>query len=59
MSREVIASLDYLNQVGPDDYRVVRRTKIFQSTAAIDEITEWAQTIGLYTINDITITAAE
>lgn len=57
--REVIARVEQLCQESPDDYRLRSRTKIFQSTATIDEIFQWAQTIAPYRINDISITEAE
>ena len=59
MSREIIARVETLDQISPDDFRVRSRTKIFQSTVSIDLIVSWANSIGNYTINDITITQAE
>lgn len=57
---KIIARIEILNQVGPDDYRTVPITKIFESTATVDEIHAWAKTHGTaFLVNDIELTQPE
>lgn len=56
---QIVARIEYLDQIGPDDCRVRPRTKVFESTATVDEIHTWANTIQRCPINDVTITVAE
>ena len=55
---QIVARVE-LDQIGPDGFRLRSRTKVFESTATIEEIHAWAQTIGNYPINEIALTAAE
>lgn len=56
---QIVARVEQLDEISPDDFRLRSRTKVFESTATIEEIHTWAQTIGNYSINEIALTAAE
>ena len=54
---KIIARIEKLVQIGPDDYRIYPITKIFESNATIDEIHAWAQNNNKGTLmNDIQLT---
>ena len=51
---KIIARIEILNQIGPDDYRVRPITKVFEDTATVGEIHAWALSHGSgYLVNDI------
>jgi hypothetical protein len=56
---KIVAIIELANQIGPDDYRVCPVTKIFDSSATIDEIHNWAQKHGKFLMNDIKLTQPE
>lgn len=54
---KIVARIEKLVQIGPDDYRTRPLTKVFDSTAPVDEIIAWAKTHGEgYLVNEIELT---
>lgn len=57
---KIIARIETLNQIGPDDYRVRPITKVFDDTATVAEIHAWAHLHGSgYLVNDIELSQPE
>lgn len=57
---KIIARVEKLVQIGPDDYRTRPVTKTFDSTATVDEIVAWGKSHGSCNlINDIELTQPE
>jgi hypothetical protein len=53
----IVARVEKLVQIGPDDYRIRPVTKTFDSTATIDEIVTWGKSNGSDNlINNIELT---
>lgn len=53
----VAATISFCDQIGPDDFKMKRHTKIFKNEDTIGSILEWAQQISGFnnkvSINDI------
>ena len=57
---KIIARIEILNQIGPDDYRIRPITRIFEDTATVAEIHTWALLHGSgYLVNDIELSQPE
>ena len=57
---KIIARIEVLNQIGPDDYRTCPITKIFEDTATVAEIHAWASLHGPnFLVNDIELSQPE
>ena len=53
---QIIARIEGLDQIGPDDYRVRATTKIFEETDTLKEVHAWANTHGSYPFSHIELT---
>ena len=57
---KIIARIEVLNQISPDDYRTRPITRIFEDTTTIAEIHAWARLHGSgYLVNDIELSQPE
>lgn len=54
--KQIIVTFQFCDQVGPEDWAMVYRSKTFKKTTTIEEIEKWIKSVNSnYKINDCRI----